>query len=174
MKLAITAICVGLLSAPVASATTYVVRPDGTGDYATIQAAIDAAVNGDEIVLGDGVFRGDGNRDLDCPWQITIRSEHEDPERCVIDCEGSPEEPHRGIIIGGQAVLCGITVTHGYAHLDGGAVFLRTATLRDCIFRDNRAERWGGAVMCDESYYSVVDRCTMIGNSAPLGGGVFI
>ena len=36
-----------LLTAVSAHATTYLVRPDGTGDFQTIQAAIDAAGVGD-------------------------------------------------------------------------------------------------------------------------------
>ena len=39
----------------IASATTYVVRPDGGGDFPTIQAAVDAASDGDVVlVLGKG------------------------------------------------------------------------------------------------------------------------
>ena len=34
-------------------------------DYPTVQAGIDAAVNGDEVVVADDVYKGDGNRDLD-------------------------------------------------------------------------------------------------------------
>ncbi|MCK4414565.1 MAG: hypothetical protein KAY32_13585 [Candidatus Eisenbacteria sp.] len=51
-------------SACAAGAETYLVLPDGTGDFPTIQAAIDAALDGDEILLADGTFTGDGNRDL--------------------------------------------------------------------------------------------------------------
>ena len=43
-------------------ATTYLVNPEGTGDFPTIQAAIDAVVDGDIIELNDGTFTGDGNR----------------------------------------------------------------------------------------------------------------
>ena len=42
-----------------AAAETYVVTPDGTGDFPTIQTAIDAAGDGDIIELTDGTFTGD-------------------------------------------------------------------------------------------------------------------
>jgi pectin methylesterase-like acyl-CoA thioesterase len=55
-------------------ASVYVVRPDGSGDFPTIQAAIDAAIDGDTVELADGTFRGDGNRDPDYLGKaITVR-----------------------------------------------------------------------------------------------------
>ncbi|MCD4654604.1 hypothetical protein K8T06_11825 [bacterium] len=33
-------------------------------DHTTIQAAIDAAINGDSIIIRDGKYRGRGNRDI--------------------------------------------------------------------------------------------------------------
>jgi hypothetical protein len=47
-----------------ALAAEHVVRPDGSGDFPTIQSAVDAAAEGDTILLDDGVFTGDGNRDI--------------------------------------------------------------------------------------------------------------
>jgi hypothetical protein len=47
----------GLLAS--AGATTYLVRPDGTGDFPTIQAAVDAATDGDRILVDDGEYDED-------------------------------------------------------------------------------------------------------------------
>ena len=60
----------------IASAEVFLVRPDGTGDVATIAEAIDAATDGDVIELADGVFTGAGNRNLDFQGKaITLRSQ---------------------------------------------------------------------------------------------------
>ncbi|MCK4512498.1 hypothetical protein KAW64_12215, partial [bacterium] len=48
-----------------ATAATYLIEPNGSGDYETIQAALDAVTGGDIIELAAGTFRGDGNRDID-------------------------------------------------------------------------------------------------------------
>ena len=80
-----------LLLAPVAHGATLIVQPDGSGDYSTIQAAVDAASDGDVIELGDGTFSGAGNWNVTFAGKaITIRSQAGNPENCIIDVEGIP------------------------------------------------------------------------------------
>ncbi len=103
---------------------TYVVQPDGSGDFATIQSAIDAAIPGDTIELADGMFAGDGNRDLDFKGKaITIRSQSGDPELCYINCEGYVDDPHYGFVFysneGPDSILEGVSIIQGfYTSLD--------------------------------------------------------
>lgn len=79
----------------VAIATTYTVHADGTGDFPTIQAAVDVAMDGDIIELTDGFFAGSGNRDVLVDGRaLTIRSLSRDPALCTIDCGGSSASPH--------------------------------------------------------------------------------
>ena len=68
-----------------AYSTTYVLNSQGTGDFSTIQDAIDAAVDGDEIVLEDGGYAGEGNHNLRFDGKaITLRSASGDPDQCVL------------------------------------------------------------------------------------------
>jgi hypothetical protein len=91
--------------------------------HTTIQDAVDAAVNSDELVLAPTIYSGDGNRDVDFLGKaITIRSEDpDDPavvDATIVDCGGSSSEYHRGFLFhsgeGSDSVLAGITVTNGY------------------------------------------------------------
>jgi len=71
-----------LLGAMPAWSDTCLVRPDGSGDFATIQAALDAARDGDVIELADGTFTGEGNRDVHFLGKaVTVRSQSADPTR---------------------------------------------------------------------------------------------
>jgi hypothetical protein len=152
-------------------AATYLVTPDGTGDFPTIQAAINSSADGDIVELADGVFVGPGNRDIEYLGRaITVRSLSGNPEQCVIDCQGSEGEPHRGIsFVSGEgpgSVLAGVTITNGYRTTDsGGALFCRGAapTLTDCIFVRNLAQG-GGAVDCGSSSLTL-SRCVFRENS---------
>jgi hypothetical protein len=153
------------------------VRADGSGDQPDIQTAINTAADGDEIVLADGRFAGDGNRDLDFRGkEITIRSQSGDPLQCIIDCEGSVAEPHRAFRFHtGEtraSVVRGITIENGHTPDEGGAVRCerKTApTFRNVNFvaNDSRAvfatvaSPWfdrcyfannpGGAITCSDS-----------------------
>ncbi|MCK4415458.1 MAG: right-handed parallel beta-helix repeat-containing protein, partial [Candidatus Eisenbacteria sp.] len=175
-------------SACAADADTYLVLPDGTGDFPTIQTAIDSSANGDIILLGDGTFTGDGNRDISYAGkEITIRSESDSPVDCIIDCQGSSSFPHRGFICtSGETALSklrGITVTGGYmegfstkytmgggAYLEADSPFEPVAiTIENCVFRDNSA-RGGGAVFCGRFVYASFIDCVFEANEARMGG----
>jgi hypothetical protein len=162
-------------------AGTWYVKPDGTGDASTIQAAVDSAVAGDTILLSDGTFRGAGNRDVVVEKSLTIRSESGEPEACVIDCQGSSAEHHRAFLCDAAYLLFqGLTVENGYQS-EGGALDIQTTqegriTISRCRFINNNGG-YGGAMrlllLGYETY--VISECVFIGNcSEYYGGGVFL
>lgn len=146
-----------------------VVRPDGSGAYPTIQSAVDASTDGDEILLTDGVFVGAGNRGvLVVSKSVTIRSESGDPLHCVVDCEGQTfgfEFWNAG------PTLEGITITRAGNYEFGGAVVcvLATPLIRHCILRDNVAEQAAGIFGQWSSL--VIENCLIVRNATTLTGG---
>ncbi|MBD3235822.1 MAG: hypothetical protein GF330_03885 [Candidatus Eisenbacteria bacterium] len=172
-------------SAATAGATTHWVMPDGSGDFPTIQAALSAAAPGDTVLLGDGLFVGDGNRDLDFGGQaIVLRSLSADPQVCRIDAEGSESDPHRVFDFvsgeGRETVVEAITLSGGYAdgecceELTGGAVycFASSPTFRDCIVADNYAVTSGGAMICAAEAQPRIEACWFTRNTAANGGAL--
>ncbi len=91
------------------------------GDYPTIQAAVDAAMYGDEVVLADGVFTGDGNYNVDMLGKtITVRSQGGDPNACIIDVPGEYNQvAQRGFYLGNNegrnTVIRDLTIMNGVA-----------------------------------------------------------
>jgi hypothetical protein len=102
-----------IVSVNLSAANTYVIRPDGTGDFAAIQGAITASGTCDVVELTDVTFRGDGNRDLNTvsiigPFDLTIQ---------------------------------GITITSGFAYRGGAVYCYGSAPLfQNCIFTKNTVE----------------------------------
>lgn len=118
------------------AASPWTVEPDGSGDFATIQAAVDFASDGDEILLGDGTFTGPGNREIDFQGKaITIRSVSGDPALCTVNCGF-----HHGFRFdsgeGRGSVLADFSVVNGGGFPVGGAVFCdgSSPTIRNLHF----------------------------------------
>jgi len=82
----------------------YQVNADGSGDFATIQAGLDAVPAGSEIVLAGGTYSGPGNRGLDFQGKdIVLRSESDDFLQCIINGGGT----HPGAVFhSGESGAC--------------------------------------------------------------------
>ncbi|HEV57477.1 MAG TPA: hypothetical protein ENN87_08260, partial [Phycisphaerales bacterium] len=161
------ALAVCLLSFPLVADTLVVPLA-----YPTLQEAIDAAADGDTVLVTPGTYSGPGFINVDFRGKaITVRSTL-GATLSTIDCQG---QGRAFIFRTGEtaaSVLEGFTIINGLADtaLDpkmgdfGGAIECDGAspTIRACIFRDNQAE-YGGAI---DSYYAaptIVD-CVFMGN----------
>ncbi len=160
-----------------------VVLPDGSGDYRTIQAAIEAASDGGLVELGDGVFIGDGNRDVDFLGKaVTVQAQSGNAQDCIIDCEASALEPHRGFIFqtgeGATSILKNVTIINGYApptpQEAGGAILFdgSSPTITGCIFTENAGVD-AGALSCNASSPTLTS-CTFDLNLASDAGGAVL
>ena len=189
----LTAFCLACLPL-MSSASTYLVRPDGSGDFSTIQTAVSAAVDGDVIELADGVFSGPGNRNVGYEGKaITVRSESRDPSLCIIDCENPTGMSRAFLFVAGEgplSVLEGVTIRNG-AGCDvssmcwGGAILcMNTApTIIGCVFRNNANDdiegfSSGGAIFSasESGVGATVIDCVFEDNRSNSGGalcGVF-
>jgi hypothetical protein len=172
-----------ILGMSTAQARTWFVNPDGSSNPPTIQAAIQVASPGDTVALADGVFSGNGNRDLTFLGKgIVLRSVSGHPENCVIDAGGSHGNVHRGIHLqlgdGPSAVIQGITLQHGYVegYPGGGGGILcdgASPTIRNCIFTANHAITGAGLALVVSDDVTTVSGCLFVGNDC-VGNGAGI
>ncbi len=164
------------------------------GDYETIQEAIDAAGDGDEIVVQPGVYAENINFN---GKNITLRST--DPENPEVRDETIIDGGRTGSVVlfesgeTGEAVISGFTIAGGGGEevslefeIDGeiqeetayygGGIFITNGsspTVMNNLVTKNIAERGGGIMVYKSSPYisnNKVNDNTSIGG----GGGIFI
>ncbi len=127
-----------------AGATTWTVDGAGGGDYASIQAAIDAAQSGDEIAVAPGTYL----ETIDFLGKAIHLYGSAGADFTTIDGTG---HPHVVQCINGEGpdtILEGFTITGG-----------------------NAIDSCGGGLLSDSSSPTVT-RCAFIGNIAGFGGGI--
>jgi hypothetical protein len=140
-----------------------------TGPLHTLKHAIDAAQDGDTIIVPAGTYRGQDNRDLDFGGKAIVLLAPAGPSHTVIDCEyagrafyfGSSETPATAII--------GFTIANGRADR-GGAICCEHShpQFRNCVIRDSHAPNQGpGGIYADLS--SLQFHSCQIQNNSPTG-----
>jgi len=145
-----------------------------------IQDTIDLAIDGDVIIVRDGTYTGDGNRDIDFRGKaITLRSEN-GPKMTIIDCEGTEEDTHLGFYFESgeetDSVVEGLTITNGsgqHPHYGGGInCLLSSPTIANCIIIGNSSTYLGGGICLEQKSSPTIINCTITANLAACGGGI--
>lgn len=134
--------------------------------FDAIQEAVDEAEDGDTVLVLDGEYRGEGNRNLDFGGRlITVRSQN-GPDDCTIDCSVSENVIARGFYFHNaetsKAVVSGLTIRSGHAvrygshgggggwasdNLGGGIYSVDTSVvIENCVITECKAEAAGGGV----------------------------
>ncbi|HUS37885.1 MAG TPA: right-handed parallel beta-helix repeat-containing protein, partial [Pirellulales bacterium] len=159
---------------------------DGTADHPfdAIQEAIDAAATGDIIIVKDGTFSGDGNRDITLDGKAILLTSENGPANCTIAPEGTSYEMHRGFCLdSGESAACvinGFTITGGFANRSTGSYWIlgsgggivcygSSPTITNCILVENSAANYGGAIHCQFGSPCIVGN--VISSNASSGGG---
>ena len=144
-------------------------------DHPTIQGAIDAASDGDEIIVAPGTYTGTGDQVVNLLGKdITLRSS-DGAGVTIIDAESA----RRGLVCSSgesiATIIDGFTIRNGFAAQAAGVYVLQSAPLiRDCMIENCQATTSGSGVILNDSP-AIFERCTITGNdSEGSGGGVLM
>lgn len=171
----------GLLLSTASLADTWTVDDDNKADFSTIQDAVDAASNGDEIIVYQGTYTGNGTEVVNTLGKEIWLHGVDGVDVTIIDATG----------LNGSAIVCatnetpktiisGFTLTGGTGTIHpnwgtplGGGLFayFSSPTISDCIVTGNEADFAGG--MWIQESQSTIENVQFDNNQAtyPVDGG---
>ncbi|MGA1869875.1 MAG: right-handed parallel beta-helix repeat-containing protein [bacterium] len=153
-----------------ALAATLIVGPTGY-DYTSVQAAIDAAVNGDKVIVNNGIY----TENIDFKGKaITVQSVN-GPAVSIIDGTAKDRVIGFNNDESADSVLDGFTLQNGSSsYYQGGGIYCSHSlpTITNCIITGNTA-RYGGGISCTSQASPTITNCIIIGNKADDGGGIY-
>lgn len=153
------------------------VDTNGSGDFETIQEALDTCCDDTTIWLEDGLYEGGGNSSLDFRGKsIVLRSISDDPEQCIIDClaDGRGVSFHSGET--SASMLRGVTIQSGYFSdgTRGAGIYCANGSspsIINCHILNCETGGRGGGVYCIDNSSPDIINCIISGNQAGDDGG---
>ncbi len=145
--------------------------------YKTIQKAVDAAQNGQTILVDKGVYSGRGNQAISIVLKtITLRCKGK-PGECILDAGGGSQIMK---LISNSSIIEGFAFVNGRVNnASGGAVELNNTavTFNQCFFDNNVADgsaQTGGAIYVVTGGTNVISNSLITNNRADYGGAVHV
>ena len=150
------------------------------GYFNAIRLAVDAAVDGDTILVAPGTYTGPFNRDTDPHGKRLAILSFAGWDSTIIDCEGKGRAFHYNTGEDLQSILSGFTVTGGstdsYGKEYGGGVYASKAApvIEFCRFKDNYARLNGGGVLISMPNDLIITQCIFDHNNSGGGDGLYV
>lgn len=143
-----------------------------TNPFATIQRGLNAAQNGQVVVVAEGTYVGTGNKNLNFSGRSVTLLSSAGARATIIDCQGSDQA---FVFQNGETqntVVDGFTMTRGNFQT-GGGIYCQASSPRiaNCIITDNQGY-YSGGVYCINYGSPTFVNCQILGNSGTLGGGI--
>jgi hypothetical protein len=155
-------------------------------EYPTIQDAVNASENGDEILIAAGTYTGDGNRDIIC-YGLSLTFRGESDLGVIIDGSASDADLHRGFLCNSYErglVFENLVITNCYTDstmiLSGAGAAMAfvgvSAVIRNCRIMSNCSSGGdyymsSGAGLFAFQSEVTIDSCSILNNHNDAYGG---
>jgi parallel beta-helix repeat protein len=147
--------------------------------HSTLQEAIDAASNGDVIIVTPDTYAGDNNKNLDFNGKsITLKCDSQ-AASCTIDCENSGRGVYFHSNEDENTILSGFIITNGNVPKMGGGILCVSSspTITNCVITHNTA-RWarggnGGGIACKDASPKIYNTTIQYNEANINGGGIY-
>jgi len=134
------------------------------GPKRTIQAGIDAAGDGDTVLVGAGTYSGPGNVDINTWGKSVVMHAPAGPASTIVDCNGLG----RGFLFFSRetqsTMVSGFTIMRALSDRGGAmACSLAHPRIRNCVLTDSEATIAGGGLYVALST-PILENCRIEGN----------
>jgi len=158
-------------------------------DYANIQAGINAAADGDTVLIADGTYTGNGNRYISFNGKAMVVKSENGADNCIVDVQNYDHGFYIYSGVSETSVIEGITVKNAcsggicimgssptISHCivknnvcSGFSLNAANPTIRECVIAYNTNSYGGGITMTNSN--PVIENCTIHLNTASSHGG---
>ena len=137
----------------------------------TIQDMIDAAEEGDTVLVASGTYIGEGNRDISFNGKDIVLLSEQGPEHTVIDCEDLGRGLYLTSGLSSDAVISGFTIQNGGSVAKGGCIYIDSSSpsIKNCFIFSGGCGTGGAGIHLEYSS-STIDNCS-ISQCYSFGGG---
>jgi hypothetical protein len=136
-----------------------------------IQAGINAAVDGDTVLVAPGTYIGTGNRDIDFNGKAIVVMSEDGPENTIIFCQSKGLGFYFHNTEDLDSEVNGFMIARGYSGYGGGMrIWSSSPTIKNCIFFKNESVDRGGGIngICTSTY---ILNCYFFRNNVNYSGG---
>lgn len=138
-------------------------------EFATIQAALNVACDGDTVLVADGTYAGAGNVNLEF-WANVILASENGASATTIDCTSAASAVRSYFGTAPSPVIQGFTIRN--AGDSGVLIGGDSPVIRDCILENNSG--YQGGALDFLATHPTVTGCTLRQNTAAYGGAAFL
>ncbi len=157
--------------------TSFTVKLDGSGDYTSIQSAIDGVSDGHIVIVHPGSYVENidfGGKNITVESLYASTDVHAYIDETIINGGHNSNTVTINDGENSSAELTGFTITNGAAPGSGGGILIygSSPTISYCKIMNNEAVNYGGGIACIQNANPLLHHLEVSNNTSNEGGGI--